>query len=292
VLYAFLRALDLAPLAAGAGVALFLGSGLTIRMLTTPTYVDPLSYLANLACFYFLATRREALFSGALTLGTLNRETSLFLVPVYLLQLRSAGRLGRRDLPRVALVVGVPLLTLGLAATIRLLAAGALEHGLNLPPPRPRTFEQNVPSPQDLAEIYSLFGAGWLLALLSLRQAPLLLWHGLTLGALLMLQFTISRGDESRNLSHLLPVVLPLAALQFRGRSGWQSAVLLAASLLSMLNFRWVVLPGAAVRYLLVAFGSIGALAMATIWREPPRKVHSPAHVLRKAIDEPARPHG
>jgi hypothetical protein len=261
-LYAFLRALGLGPWATGAGVVLFLGSGATTRALTTPLYVDTLTYLTELAAFYFLLVRREAFFGATLVLGTLNRETTLFLAPVYLLQLRDAGRLRRSDLPRVALVLGAPVVALLAVAATKLVANGALVDGAGALAPRARTFEQNVPSLADLADIYSVFGAAWLLAAANLRQAPRIIRHGLAFGLLVVLQLAVSRGDESRNLSHLLPLVIPLAALEFQRLPKAPAAGLLLACLASVVNARWVILPNAALRYGLVAAGSLAALAL------------------------------
>lgn len=268
VLYLFLRALDLHPWVGVAGVALFLGSGATTRALTTPTYVDALTYLTELAGFYFLQTRRERLFAASLVLGVLNRETVLLLVPVYLLQLRAEGRLERPDLPRAATVLGLPIAALALVIALKLTLGGVAQTGLGVLAARPRTFVQNVPSLQDLADVYTVFGATWLLALLHLRRAPPILRRGLVYGLLVVLQLAVSRGDESRNLSHLLPLVIPLAALELRcfAAAPAAGAALALGCLASMVNFRWVVVPVAAVRYALVLAGSLAAFALAA-WR-------------------------
>lgn len=265
-LHAFLRTLGLGLPASVAGVFLFLGSGLTTRALTTPLYVDALTYLTELAGFYFLLARREALFAATLLLGTLNRETALFLAPVYLLQRRAEGRLRKRDLPKVALVLGLPVLALLAVAALKLLAGGALQQGLGMLETKPRTFEQTIPTPQELADIYSVFGVAWLLAVGNLRQAPPLIRRGLVFGLLVVLQLIVSRGDESRNLSHLLPLVLPLAALEFQRLRSAPALALLVACLASLVNARWIILPNYGLRYVLVAGGSLVAVALAA-WR-------------------------
>jgi hypothetical protein len=266
VLYLLLRALNLGVYASLAGLGLFLGSGATTRAFTTPVYVDALTYLAEVAGFYFLLVRREALFAATLVFGVLNRETIVLLVPLYLFQLRADGRLSRDHLPRIVLIVGVPLAALGLVMVVKLLAADALPDGLGLLRPNARTFRQTIPSWQELADIYSVYGAAWLLALLNLRRAPPFLRRGLLFGALIVLQLSVSRGDEGRNLSHLLPLVIPLAALEFRDLSPSRAAALLLACLASMLNFRWVLVPVTLARYVLVALGTLVVLALA-IWR-------------------------
>jgi hypothetical protein len=263
VLYLLLRALELGRWVSLAGVGLFLGSGATTRALTTPLYVDALTYLAEVAAFFFLLLRREVLFAVTLAVGVLNRETMLLLLPLYLLQLRSEGRLHRANLPRAALVVGLPFIALGLVIVAKLLAAGAVPDGLGVLEPRARTFRQTVPTWQELADIYSVFGAAWLLAALNLRRASPFLRRGLLYGGLVILQLSVSRGDEGRNLSHLLPLVIPLAVLEFQGLSAVRGVTLLLACLASMLNFRWVIVPLSIVRYILVAVGSLVALSLA-----------------------------
>ena len=262
VLYAFLRRLGLSGQASVGGLLLFLFSGATIRLLTTPLYIDAPLYLTELLAFYALLTRREALFGATLLVGVLNRETALLLAPVYLLEQRAAGRLGRQDLPRVALVLGLPFLALALLVVGKLALAGAFQQGFGALRPLPRTFYQNVPSFQDLSDIYTLFGAGWLLAAAGLRGAPPILRHGLAFGLLIVAQLSVSRGDESRNLSHLLPLVIPLAAVQLERQAPPIRWALVAACLASVVNFRWTILPWAPLRYGLVAAGTLLALAL------------------------------
>lgn len=280
VLYALLRTLPLPHWPSAAGVALFLGSGATTRALTTPLYVDVLTYLTELAAFLCLQLRRERLFVLVLVLGVLNRETALLLLPVYLLQLRAEGRWRRSELPALTATLLAPALALAGVVLVKLAAGGVLEHGFAALQPRPRTFYQNVPSWQDLADIFTVFGAGWFLAAVNLRSAPPLLKRGLVFGALVVLQLTVSRGDESRNLSHLLPLVLPLAALEFRRQGGLVGGVLLVACLASMVSFRWVVFPSASLRYALVGGGSLIAAVLALWSRSPWGGVVRPAGSL------------
>ena len=84
---------------------------------------------------------------------------------------------------------------------------------------------------------------------------------------------TVSRGDEGRNLSHLFPVLVPLAMLDVAapvdggrpvrptaGRRDWSLAC--AAS---MVHARWTFLEPTALRYGLVAGGTSLALLLAWI---------------------------
>jgi hypothetical protein len=273
VLYLFLRRLPLSVGAAVGGLALFLTGGGTTRALTTPLYVDALTYLTEMLAFYAVLTRREALFGVTLLFGVLNKETLLLLAPVYLLQQRAEGRLKRGDLSRVALVLGPAVLALALAVVVKLALGGVFQQGLDALRPMPRTFYQNIPSFQDLADIYTIFGAGWLLALATLRggQVPAILRYGLAYAALLILQLSVARGDEGRVLSHLLPVVVPLAAVQFELHHGPARWALVAGCLASVVNSRWVILPWAAVRYGLVTVGTALAAGVLLTDRFRPR---------------------
>ena len=83
---------------------------------------------------------------------------------------------------------------------------------------------------------------------------------------------TVSRGDEGRNLSHLFPVVIPLAMLDVQrtlgigGRRGMVLAVLLVAGCAaSMVHARWTILDSGTLRYGLVAVGTVLALAIAVL---------------------------
>ena len=83
-LYAYQRAIDLGRPAALAGALLFAVSGGSIRMLTTPVYVDALTYLTEATAFWLLARRQFWPFLAVVTVGALNRETALLLVVLYL----------------------------------------------------------------------------------------------------------------------------------------------------------------------------------------------------------------
>ena len=282
-LHTYCRALGIDRLASAAVTSLMVGSGATVRLLTTPTYVDALSYLFTVLALLALQLRKPRRFALVLAIGVLNRETILLLLPVYLLQLRAAGRLNRGALPRLALVCGLPLLTLGVVVAVKLLAGGVLESGLEPLRTKPRTFEQNVPSPQDLADIYSVFGAAWLLALLGWRRASGLLRRSGLYAALIVLQLGVSRGDESRNLSHLLPVVLPLAGLQLAGLGPARTLGVVVAGLASMVSFRWLPFPSAILRYGLVSGGTLAAVTIALIPRPNGLAAVGPASTPRSS---------
>jgi hypothetical protein len=232
-------------------------------------YVDALSYLAELVGFYCLLSRREALFGLTLAIGILNRETVLLLGPVYLLELRAAGRLGRADLPRVALVLGAPIAVFGLLVVLKLAVAGEPSAALAALPPNPRAFVHSVPTLQVLADVYSVFGLSWLLAALNVRAAPPLIRRGLSYGLLVVLQLAVVRGDEGRILSHLVPLVIPLAVLELRryARAPGLGVLLVAAGLTSAVNFRLTLIASAALRYALVGAGTLVGLVITLVAR-------------------------
>jgi hypothetical protein len=132
-----------------------------------------------------------------------------------------------------------------------------------------------------LFDVYSTLGVLWLLALRHLPGPTSVQRQALVYGALVVLQLTVSRGDEGRNLSHLFPLVIPLAMLEVQrllrvdgpgGVRGGRRGVLLAAlddvaTAGSMVHARWTILEPAALRYTLVALGT--ALALAIAWGRP-----------------------
>jgi hypothetical protein len=113
-----------------------------------------------------------------------------------------------------------------------------------------------------------------LLALKNLPGSAPFQRRALLFGALLLAQLAVARGDESRNLSHLFPLVVPLAMLEVQRllESQLRYRVLLAGLLAlacaaSMVHARWTILEPAALRYGLVALGTATALAIA--WGRP-----------------------
>jgi hypothetical protein len=137
--------------------------------------------------------------------------------------------------------------------------------------PFARTFQQNIPPLADLFDVYSMLGVLWLLALPHLPGPTAFQRRALVYAALVILQLTVSRGDEGRNLSHLFPVVIPLAMLEVRRlldagtlRGTILATMLVLACAASMVHARWTILEPAPLRYGLVALGT--ALALAIAW--------------------------
>jgi hypothetical protein len=267
-LYAYQRTVKLRWPAALAGALLFTLSGSTVRMLTTPVYVDPLTYLTEAAAFWLLAQRRFWPFLAVVTLGVLNRETALLLVALYL----AVEPPTRATWRRAAIVVVLPSLVLGVVTVWKLAAGGVLDGTVPLATLAPfaRTFRQDLPTLSDLFDVYSTFGVLWLLAARHLPGPTSFQRRSLVYAALVLLQLTVSRGDEGRNLSHLFTVLIPLAMLDVQrtaglgGRRGAVVTVLLVAGCAaSMVNARWTVLDSATLRYALVALGTVVALVIA-----------------------------
>jgi hypothetical protein len=281
-LYAYQRTIELGRPAALAGAVLFVLSGGAIRMLTTPVYVDALTYLTEAAAFWLLARRSFWLFVAVVTVGVLNRETALLLVALYLAVEPPTRATWRRGV--VALLL--PTTALAVVVISKLAAGGVLSGATPLATLAPfsRTFRQDLPSLPELFDVYSTFGVMWLLAARNLPGPTAFQRRALVYAALVVLQLTVSRGDEGRNLSHLFPVVIPLAMLEVQrtlgigGRLGPALAtVLVIACAASMVHARWTIVEPAALRYGLVAGGTVVALVVA--WSRPlfRRGPHRPA---------------
>jgi hypothetical protein len=267
-LYAYQRTVDLGHGAALAGALLFAVSGGSVRMLTTPVYVDPLTYLTEAAAFWLLARRQFWPFVAIVTVGVLNRETALLLVALYLVVEPPT----RATWKRAALAVLLPTAVLGIVIVAKLAAGGVLSGAtpLAILAPYARTFQQNIPSISDLFDVYSMLGVLWLLALPHLPGPTSFQRRALVYAVLVILQLTVSRGDEGRNLSHLFPVVIPLAMLEVQRlldagtrRGTLLATVLVLACAASMVHARWTILEPAALRYGLVAVGTVLALGIA-----------------------------
>jgi hypothetical protein len=271
-LYAYQRAIGLEHPAALAGALLFSLSGGAIRMLTTPVYVDALTYLTEAAAFWLLARRQFWPFLAVVTVGVLNRETALLLVALYLVIEPPTRAIWKPAL----LAVLLPSAALGVVIVVKL-AAGGVPSGvtpLSTLAPFARTFQQTLPSLADLFDVYSMLGVLWLLAARHLPGPTSFQRLTLVYAALVILQLTVSRGDEGRNLSHLFPVIIPLAMLEVQrvrslgGRLGTTLAtVLVLAAAASMVHARWAIVEPAILRYGLVAFGT--ALALTIAWGLP-----------------------
>jgi hypothetical protein len=299
-LYAYQRAINLSRPAALAGALLFSVSGGAIRMLTTPVYVDAVTYLTEAAAFWLLARRQFWPFLVVVTVGVLNRETALLLVAVYLVVEPPT----RATWKRAALAIVLPSLVFGVVVVSKLWAGGVLSGVTSLATLAPfaRTFQQTLPSLSELFDVYSTLGVLWLLGLRHLPGPTGFQRRALVYGALVILQLTVSRGDEGRNLSHLFPILIPLAMLevdralqagrdeqrdgQSAGQRRWLgqvlAVVLVLACALSMVHARWTIFEPAALRYGVVAVGTVLALAIAWVWplfrREPDLSPRSSAH--------------
>jgi hypothetical protein len=267
-LYAYQRTVDLGHGAALAGAQLFAGSGGSVRMLTTPVYVDPLTYLAEAAGFWLLARRWFWPFLAVVTIGVLNRETALLLVALYLVVEPPT----RSTWKRAALAIVLPTAVLAVAIIAKLAAGGVLSGAtpLSTLTPFARTFQQTIPPLSDLFDVYSMLGVLWLLALPHLPGPTEFQRRALVYAALVIFQLTVSRGDEGRNLSHLFPVIIPLAMLEVQRlltigdrRGTLLATVLVITCAASMVHARWTVLEPAALRYGLVALGTVLTLTIA-----------------------------
>jgi hypothetical protein len=275
-LYLYERAVGLGHLAALAGASLFAVSGGSIRMLTTPTYVDAATYLSEAVAFLSLATGRYWAFLAAVTVGALNRETALLLAPLYAFATPRA----ERRAGRIALAILLPGAVLAGLLFVKLAAGGVLS-GVPLATiaPAPQALQQNVPTLTQLFDLFSSFGALWLLAAMNLPGPTPFLRQTLIFGGLLIFQLVVARGDEGRVLSHLFPIVIPLAMLEVERTlrdSRSLAIVLVLACAASMVHARWVVLEPTAPRYALVAVGTVVALGIVLL-RQYSHRIRRPS---------------
>lgn len=301
LLNAYLALLDVGPSVRWPVCAIFLVSGAVVRSLTTPMYVDPLTYALLMLGLIAIHLRNTPLFLGAVTIGVLNRETALFLLPVYLASRWPLA--GRRELLRMALVWLTPATVLASVIVVKLAVVASVHPDALGAIFRYSGAAQRIPRLGDVMDLYSVFGALWLVVALRLRQgirlyAPLMIYAGLVVA-----QLAISRGDESRNLSHMFPAVLVLLALELHGLreralgglSGWRLTMLtVLAAAASMVHFRWTFLEPDMVRYVLVVAGTVIFSAIVLLARRPPRGPlgsPTPQHAQRGTRRRDARRH-
>jgi hypothetical protein len=271
-LYAYQRAIGLSRVAAGCGAGLLLVSGASTRVLTTPVYVDGLSYAFEAITMAAIATGGFALTLASLCVGVLNRETALLLIPTALLAPAFALRAFRTR----ALLVTAPLMLFVALVVAKLAMGGVLAGRVDAATLAPfaRTFAQTVPTWGEMFDIWSVFGAMWLLAAINLPGPTTAQRCALVFGVLVGLQLIVSRGDEGRNLSHIFVIVIPLAMLEVdRLRRAWPrlwlplTVILVYALACSMVNARWTVLDPAAARYAIVGAGSLVAVGLVVATR-------------------------
>ena len=104
-LFLLMRSWGLSVRFSGLGTMLFYGSATVKFCFANFWFVDPISFLAYSLVFLGLRQRLMALVSAALLLGTVNREQTLFLIPVIAVAVGGRG-LGMRGWLQFLLVVG------------------------------------------------------------------------------------------------------------------------------------------------------------------------------------------
>ena len=267
-LYGYQRVIGLSAASALCGAGLFAVSGGAIRMLTTPTYLDAFTYLTEAAAFLFLSTAMFWPFITAVVLGVLNRETAFLLIPLYFFATPAEWRTRRRD----CVAVGLPLAAFLVAAVVKLWFGGAFEGAsLEALAPHARTFRQDALKLTDLFDLYSTFGVLWILALKNAPGPTEFQRRALIFAALVLLQLVVARGDEGRNLSHLFVIVVPLAMLELERLLSTKrhtvAGLFVVACAASMVHARWGFIEPTALRYGLVATGTIVVLGIVTAIR-------------------------
>jgi len=124
-------------------------------------------------------------------------------------------------------------------------------------------------NPFTLLDVFGAFGLTWWLALMRWREGYRLL-RGAWLFEVLVVGQLLFATDEARLLAYLFPVIIPRAALTLDeglARCSWLWCMaMLVACELSTVNRRWTVVPNRNMRYILVAGGTLGGLAL-WAWR-------------------------
>ncbi|MFN8522919.1 MAG: hypothetical protein U0821_07395 [Chloroflexota bacterium] len=262
-LFLLQRILGLSRTSSGAGMALFLVSGGSTRLLTTPTYVDALTYATEAIGLALILLVKPIGLAALVSVAVANRETAGLLLPA-----AYGSAAWRHRGVRTFLWPAIACGTVGLAIVI-------LKLGLTSAPwsqlaPNSRTFDQRPPGLTELFDLYSTFGALWPLAAIYLPGPRALRGPGAVFAALIALQLVVSRGDEGRNLSHVFPVLIPIAMLAVEEASRRPNhrllvGILVIAVAAGMVNARWVWIPDPTIRYVLVGVGSVVATALG-IW--------------------------
>lgn len=277
MLFLFMRRLGLSRTSSLLMLSVYLFSWGPVHSLTNPFLSDPLTYLFLVSGFYLLLGTSDLTFAIITFCGALNRETSLFLLPSYYLTIRKQSS-------RLAALFRTLLIAIPPVAAIAYL--GFAPHSSSV------TWTSNYLNASSIVrimqhhiaknalfDVYSTFGAVWVLSILNIDKteaASRLLRTNTIFTTLVLLQLLIAT-DESRLLAFLFPLVIPLGAYEFertlqRFPSGYKGIVLLVTLVLgeiaSLVNWRWVLIPDRYLRYLLVVLGTLTTLAVASINRK------------------------
>lgn len=241
-----------------------------MRAVTTPMYVDTVTYALTLAALIALIRGHDLVFCLLVAVGVTNRETALLLLPCYVLDRRSwatgAARL------QAAAICGLPMLILVLLVIGKSFAAGFLSPGADVSSAlHYRGATVGLPGLRDLMDLYSEFGILWLVTLAGAWRAPLVTRRLFPYAGLVVIQVLVARGDESRILSHSLPLVFLVTAMEITAMtrsspSGIPRLVLatgfIVSAAMSMIHFRWVLIPWSSVRYVGVVTGSVVGISL------------------------------
>jgi hypothetical protein len=196
------------------GATLFVAASLPLTFTNSWAHPDqiPELMLFTLGCGA-IARGRDVLFAVTLVLATLNRETAVFLVPLYLI----AGQWSRERVLKTALfgVLWVAVFG-GLRAILGFEGYEYWQFGKNiealklLPPPRDPYYRAYG------WFFVALFGPVLWIALRDVAAKPLFVRRALWIvPAFLAVAFTISSIIETRIFTPLYPLVVPAAAFSF-----------------------------------------------------------------------------
>lgn len=265
LLQRYLRAFGLTRTGAALGISLFLCSGGIVIALQNPLLVDPLTWLFLVLALLGVVMHNPGLFAVSVAVGTLNKETMLFVLPLWYTETahKSADWWALR---RTALLA-LPAVTAFLVPRLMWGGAGLVEtyftwEGLA------RVWQHHL-NPYISFEVFGCFGLVWWLAFTRWREGYQLL-RGMWLFEMLVVGQLAFATDEARLLAYLFPVLIPRAAMALEEgltRCGWLwCTVMIVACELSTINWRWTVVPNRNMRYILVAGGTLGGLAL-WVWK-------------------------
>lgn len=262
----YLRALGLQRTGAALGAVLFLcGAGVVIA-LHNPLYVEPLTWLFLVLALLGVAKRNAYLFTASLAVGTLNKEAVLFVLPLWYTE-TACKFVDWRALRKTALLA-LPALVTFLAPRLAWGGTGLVEtyftrQGLA------DVWQHHLIFPYVLFDVFGCFGLVWWLAFTRWREGYRWL-RGAWLFEMLVIGQLVFATDEARLLAYLFPVLIPRAAVALDEgltRCGWLWCLaMLVACELGTINWRWAVIPNRNMRYILVAGGTLGGLAL-WVWR-------------------------
>lgn len=273
ILFFLMKNMGLSSVSSFLMVIIYLFSYGSIHSLSNPFLSDPLTYLFLSLLFYlFLKGTSELVLSICLFAGTLNRETTLFLIPSsYYYLSKKSSRLS--PVLRTFLVWIIPII--GFLYLNFVPNNDSQQNFNNTMLLIPQIIRDHI-TKNALFEVYSTFGATWILFILNINKSMNRLIRPNIIFIIFILSQLVFATDEGRMLSFLFPLVIPTAAYEFERtlqrfkNKYWRIIILIAllfAEIGSQINWKWVIIPERYLRYFLVILSTIIVLVIAFINR-------------------------